>query len=158
MNAVPRDRVTFSFAAGNWHVIGLDTLVPGELRGELGSSQLASLAAELVQHPQSPTLLFMHHPPVEVHSAWLDKIGLTDHDAFCRLVEASPQVKLICCGHIHQEFEARVGRATVLAAPSTSVQFKPCTEALEVDELPPGLRVIRLADDTLETQVVRAAA
>lgn len=150
------DRVTFSFAAGAWRVIGLDTLIPGELRGEIGREQLAWLAAELAQHSTSPTLIFMHHPPVEVGSAWLDRIGLTDRAAFGALVESSPQVKLICCGHIHQEFESRLGTATALAAPSTSVQFRPGTEALECDELPPGFRIVTLAGETFATRVLRA--
>ncbi len=150
------DRVTFSLAAGNWRIIGLDTLVPGQLYGQIGQPQWEWLHAELAQHPQLPTLIFMHHPPVVVGSAWLDRIGLSDRADFARLIESSPQVKLICCGHIHQEFEARVGGATVLATPSTSVQFRPGTEALEVDDLPPGFRVLWLHDDTFETQVVRA--
>ncbi len=151
------DRVTFSFSAGHWRVIGLDTLVPGELFGQVGGQQLSWLEGELKRYPAAATLIFMHHPPVDVGSAWLDKIGLRDREGFCSLVASSPQVKLVCCGHIHQEFTARLGAATVLAAPSTSVQFQPGTEALVVDELPPGFRILELHEDGYETDVVRLA-
>jgi Icc protein len=151
------DRVTFSFAAGTWRVIGLDTLIPGKLEGEIGREQLVWLAAELAQHSQSPTLIFMHHPPLDVGSAWLDRIGLTDKGEFGELVKSSPQVRLVCCGHIHQEFEGRLGTAAVLAAPSTSVQFQPGSETLVVDELPPGFRIVTLGDGEFQTRVVRAA-
>jgi Icc protein len=151
------DRVTFSFTAGDWRIFALDTLVPGELRGELEAQQLIWLERQLVVHREVPTVIFLHHPPVKVGSAWLDRIGLSNREFFCRLIELSSQVKLICCGHVHQEFQARIGGATVLAAPSTSVQFKPGTETLEVDDLPPGMRVIRLQGDAFETQVIRAA-
>lgn len=153
----PSGRVTFSFAAANWRVLGLDTLVPAELRGELGGEQLDWLEEELARHAGSPTLIFLHHPPVDVGSAWLDKIGLTDREPFCRLIGSSPQVKLLGCGHIHQEFEARIGSATLLAEPSTSVQFRPGTETLVCDELPPGFRVIRLEGDHWQSAIVRAA-
>lgn len=150
------DHVTFSSAAGQWRIIGLDTLVPGELRGEVGERQLAWLSAELNEHLQAPTLIFLHHPPVEVRSAWLDKIGLTDREALTDLIAASPQVKLIGCGHIHQEFAFQLGQASVFAAPATSVQFKPGTDTLEVDDRPPGYRIIRLTGNGFETEVGRA--
>ena len=157
MNSAEPDRVTFSFAVDSWHVIGLDTLVPGELRGELGREQLDWLKTELAARASLPTLVFMHHPPVEVGSAWLDRIGLTDREAFVSLIESSPQVKLICCGHIHQEFESRIGTAAVLATPSTSVQFAPRTETLVVDDLPPGFRIVSLEGENFTSHVVRAA-
>lgn len=150
------DRVTFAFPAADWRVIGLDTLVPGELRGELGREQLDWLERELARHATSPTLIFLHHPPVDVHSGWLDKIGLTDRQDLCRLVESSPEVKLIACGHIHQRFQAHIGSATLLAAPSTSVQFRPGTESLVCDDPPPGFRVIHLEGDGWQSEVVRA--
>lgn len=152
-----QDRVTFSFDADGWRVIGLDTLLPGKLEGEVGAGQLAWLAAELAQHATSPTLIFMHHPPVEVGSAWLDRIGLTDRAAFAPVIAAAPQVRVICCGHIHQEFQSRLATADVLAAPSTSVQFVPQTETLVVDDVPPGLRIVTLGEKSFETRVVRAA-
>lgn len=155
-DSVSIGRVTFSCAAGPWRLIGLDTLVPGELRGEVGERQLAWLSAELNEHSTAPTLIFLHHPPVEVRSAWLDKIGLTDRAALTRLIAAFPQVKLICCGHIHQEFTAELNQASVLAAPATSVQFKPGTETLVVDDRPPGYRIIRLTGNGFETEVTRA--
>ena len=155
--ASPSNRVTFAFSAGAWRVLGLDTLLPGSLRGELGAAQLAWLENELAANRDALTLIFLHHPPVEAGSAWLDKIGLTDRELLCRLIDSSPQVKLICCGHIHQEFESWIGSATVLAAPATSVQFTPGTETLVVDDLPPGFRIIRLLDRGYETEVVRAA-
>ena len=67
----------------------------------------------------------MHHVPVTVGSAWLDAIGLVEPEAFHKLIGSAPQVELICCGHVHHEFEGFLGRARVVATPSTGVQFVP---------------------------------
>jgi Icc protein len=152
-------RVTFHVEWNDWQVIGLDTQRPGELPGSLGDEQLAWLQAQLSATANINTLLFMHHPPVAVHSAWLDKIGLQDATAFGRVVRDHPHVRLIGCGHVHQELSASLGGACVLTTPAVGLQFRPRTEELEIDPAPPGYRIIELhADGHWSSQVLRCDA
>jgi Icc protein len=147
--------LTFSLPGGGWQLIGLDSHVPGLLSGCIDASQLEWLRRELEKHRQQPTALFMHHPPVSVGVTWLDSIGLDEPEGFCRLVETSPQVKLIVAGHVHHVFEGRLAQAAVYTTPSTGVQFLPAFDEPVYEALPPGYRIIEFNGDAFQTKVIR---
>lgn len=150
------DRNVFVDSIGGWRLIGLDSHLPGEVRGLLGENQLAWLARELSAGPQPPTTIFLHHPPLPVGTGWLDGIGLEDAEPFLKLLRAFPQAKLICCGHIHHEMTVSHSDKLLLTTPSTSVQFLPETEMLVPDHVPPGFRVFDFeTDGSFRTRVVR---
>lgn len=152
-------RVTFHQQWDDWQAIGLDSQRPGELPGSLGAKQLAWLHVRLATTPSIPTLLFLHHPPVAMHSPWLDEIGLRDSAELERLLRDYPQVRLIACGHVHQELAAALGGATVVTTPAVGPQFRPRTATLEIEWAPPAYRVVELAaDGTWSTQVLRCTA
>ncbi len=153
--------IGFAETAGAWRLLGLDSHVPGEVPGRIASAQLDWLSEQLAANAGAPTVLFVHHPAISVGSPWLDEIGLKQPERFIDIVRAAPQIKLICVGHIHQEFQGALGRAALLAAPSASVQFAPNTETMRLDPVPPGFRVLALEDGethdaaTFQTRVIR---
>jgi Icc protein len=152
-------RVTFHVRWDDWQVIGLDSQRPAELPGSLGGEQLAWLRARLDGAPRVSTLLLLHHPPVAVASVWLDKIGLQDASQFERTLRDHPRVRLIACGHVHQELAASLGGATVFTTPAVGPQFRPRTEQLEIEPSPPGYRVLELyPDGRWSTQVLRCTS
>ncbi|MBI3865978.1 MAG: phosphodiesterase [Planctomycetia bacterium] len=155
----PAGRVTFSETWDEWQVIGLDSQRPGELAGSLGDEQLEWLQSCLRATAQLPTLLFLHHSPIPVQSPWLDRIGLQDAAAFERILRDHLHVRLICCGHVHQEVVGSLGGAATFTTPAVGPPFRPRTEQLEIDSAPPGYRVLELqADGRWSTQVLRAAS
>ena len=150
------ERVVFSEPVEGWQVIGLDSHLPGQVKGELGGEQLAWLADELSRTANRPTVLFVHHPPVDAPSAWMNAIGLTDRDALWTLLRSHAQVRLICAGHVHHESATLRQGVLVVTTPATGVQFTPESETLVVDDLPWGYRLVELHDDgTFQTRVVR---
>ena len=148
-------QVTFSFRAGDWLCLGLDTQVPGAVGGRLGAEQVDWIRAQLDEHRPGAAVLFMHHPPVELGLAWLDRIGLEDAKLLQDLLEEDPRVRLVCCGHVHHEFSTRVGSAEIVTVPSTGLQFSPVSEVAEFVAAPPGYRMIELGVDGYRTSVVR---
>ena len=155
---IPADgngRVTFSFRAGDWLCLGLDTQVPGAVGGRLGAEQVDWIRAQLADHRPRAAVLFMHHPPVELGLAWLDRIRLEDADLLQALLVDEPRVRLVCCGHVHHESSHRVGSAEVVTVPSTGLQFSPTGDVAEFVTAPPGYRLIELGDDGYSTTVVR---
>ncbi|HBH51023.1 MAG TPA: hypothetical protein DDY91_03935 [Planctomycetaceae bacterium] len=149
-------RIVFSEPVGPWQLIGLDSHVPGEVRGELGESQRAWLAEELSRTSSRPTVLFLHHPPVDAPSPWMNAIGLTDRDQLWSLLRSHAQVRLICAGHVHHESSTLHQGVLVVTTPATGVQFTPESDTLVVDDLPWGYRVLELHDEgTFQTRVVR---
>ncbi|MDH3690681.1 MAG: phosphodiesterase [Gammaproteobacteria bacterium] len=115
--------LTFTLAAEAWRIIGLDSHVPGEVKGRIDAGQLNWLKTQLANGPNARTLVFIHHPPIPINVAWIDEIGLNDAAEFIELIEASPQVDVVCAGHVHQEFTGRIGTASMYTTPSTCVQF-----------------------------------
>jgi Icc protein len=152
----PADRVMFHHRWSDWQVIGLDSQQRGELHGLLGPEQLAWLQRQLDATTGLPTLLFLHHPPIAVGSPWLDKIALQDAAELGRLLGAHPHVRVVACGHVHQEVAGSFNGAAVFTTPAVGPPFRPRTELLEIDDATPGYRVLELLPDGgWSTQVLR---
>jgi 3',5'-cyclic-AMP phosphodiesterase len=139
---------------GSWRILLLNTQVAGKPFGELGIERLAKLA-ERLEEDDRPTLIAMHHPPVDVGAVWMDAIGLQDRDAFWQLLSRYPQVNIILFGHTHQAYAEHhvlgVGKSKgevtvdVYGCPAMADQFLPGAEQFAIDEASrPGYRVIDL--------------
>ncbi len=145
--------LTFSLSTGSWKIIGLDSRLPGEVKGRVDANQLQWLRDELHKDPSAPILLFVHHPPVAINVDWLDEIGLDGAYDLVNLIEASPQIKVVCAGHVHREFIGQIGAAAVYTTPSTCVQFGARSEK-SFDTSSAGYRIFQL-DDSHHTAVHR---
>ncbi len=158
-NQVPGSQdepIWFSRILEPWRLLGLDTHVPGEVWGFVSEPALARLDESLSQNPEQPTLIFLHHHPAPVGSPWVDHIGLRNAAALTALLARYPGVRGLFCGHIHQEFTSEIGPTRFFSVPSAAVQFKPGTELMELDPLPPGFRIIELLEaGQFQTRVVR---
>jgi Icc protein len=149
------ERITFSFTAGDALCIGLDTHVPGKVSGQVDPDQIAWVEEQLEEHDPAIAVLFMHHPPILLGLAWLDRIGLAGREQLQDLMLRESRIRLVCCGHVHHESAHRVGAATVVTTPSTGLQFSPTSEAAEFVPAAPGYRLIELDGDSCVTRVVR---
>jgi Icc protein len=147
-----------SVRIGDWHLVLLDSTLPGEDGGRLGTSRLAGLDLALAACPESPALICLHHQPIPVGSQWMDAIGLEDGDAFFAVMDRHPQVRGVLWGHIHQAFDGCRADVRLMGSPSTAVQFLPCSQDLALDSAAPGLRWLELnPDGHLETGIARLA-
>jgi Icc protein len=147
--------VTFSFPAGEWLCLGLDTQVPGQVAGLIDDAQIAWVRRRLEEHGPKPVVLFMHHPPALLGSAWLDPIGLERREVLQELFVEDRGIRLVCSGHVHHESAHEVGGARVVTTPSTGLQFDPAGTTTTFANDPPGYRVIELDGDRFTTRVVR---
>ena len=146
--------LTFELLAGGWRIVGLDSHVPGEVNGRVDSAQLQWLSTRLASDPATPALVFVHHPPIPVNIPWLDGLGMKEAGELVALIERSPQVKVVCSGHVHQEFTGRIGGAAMYTTPSTCVQFGARTEK-SFDTRAAGYRTFTLESDGHSTEVHR---
>ncbi len=155
IGGVGQDRITFSFSAGQWLCLGLDTHVPGQVYGKIEADQIEWIRQQISLRNPGRVGLFMHHPPVDVGSLWMDPIGLSGKELLKELCETENRIQLICCGHVHHEFKSNLGNAWVLASPSTGLQFSPDGDVPTFVAAPPGYRVIVLTDKGFTTPVFR---
>lgn len=141
---------------GNWLIVLLDSSVPGHVYGHLDSGELDFLVHVLRTHPENPVMVALHHQLVPVGSAWIDQYIVSNAEAVFSIIDSYPQVKLVTWGHVHQEFKAYHKKVTLLATPSTCVQFKPKCDQFTVDTQMPGYRWYELNDDgTFTTGIER---
>lgn len=140
----------------SWQIILLDSHTPGKVEGFLAEDQLSYLQQCLRLHPELHAIVSFHHHPVPVGCVWLDNLGVKNADAFWAIASTYPQIKQVLFGHVHQEFEQQVNEIRVYSSPSTCIQFMRCQDTFELDNLPPGYRVVKLhPDGRFETHVER---
>lgn len=145
-----------SFERGGWNFILLDSSVPGQVYGCLSSETLLWLDTQLQLTKDLPTIVALHHSPFSVNSHWLDGSMLKNPGDFFAVLDAHPKVKIVLFGHIHQELHKCRQGVDYLGTPSTCIQFKPGSHDFALDQLDPGLRLLKLfADGTWESSVQR---
>ncbi|MCS6781737.1 MAG: 3',5'-cyclic-AMP phosphodiesterase [Gloeomargarita sp. SKYBB_i_bin120] len=141
------------FQAGGWYFALLDSTLPGEVGGFLSPTVLAELATDLAQHPE-PTLIALHHPLFPVGSPWLDDSRVRNPEALWSVLDAHPQVRVVLCGHVHQEHTWRRCGVTYYSTPSTCIQFAPQAATFALDTAFPGFRWLELLPDGQHTSGV----
>ena len=90
---------------------------------------------------------------IRTRNGFTKKKAIDVTETLIELIKASPQIKAVCAGHVHQEFEGRIGSAAIYTTPSTCVQFGARTEK-SFDTKAAGYRLLQL-DDDCHTQVHR---
>ena len=80
----------------------LDTVNEGQAGGVLCQQRLDWLRGELDKAADTNVYLFMHHAPMNVGIAGLDRIRLDNGDEFGDLIMAYPNVRHLFFGHLHR--------------------------------------------------------
>jgi len=138
-----QDRLGFSF----WQLITLNSHHDGNVSGLLTKEELDRLESFLTTVGDHHVLIALHHPPVLIASCWMDEITLKNSNELWNIIDRFPQVRVIICGHIHQDFDTLRGNVRILGVPSTSVQFTPQQEDFTLDNRSPGYRWLKLLPD-----------
>src|SRR5512141_2704847 len=143
---------------GAWAVVLLGSWFAESANGEgrLGAVQLEELERTLAAQRDVPVLVLVHHPPIRMDSAGMDALRLADGDALLLMIARHPQVRGIAWGHAHQALDIfRPGGLRLMCTPATCMQFRPRVAGFEVDDRPPGYRIIDLQHDGgIATEVV----
>lgn len=154
----PNLQICNEIRVSSWQIVMLDSQVPGETEGELGSEQLALLDDCLQRASEEGlhSLICLHHHPVAIGSDWLDRQMVADADEFFAVIGRHSSVRGIMWGHIHQQVDREMAGMVLLATPSTCVQFAPGLPMFKLDDQPPGYRWLDLhPDGTIGTGVSR---
>jgi 3',5'-cyclic AMP phosphodiesterase CpdA len=115
--------VQYELALDGLRLLVLDTLEEGRHGGAFCVARAGWLAARLAEQRDTPTLVVLHHPPVEVGIDWMNTDPAEPWVA--RLADAlrdAPQVAGLLCGHVHRSIAAPWDGITVMVCPSTAPQ------------------------------------
>jgi Icc protein len=154
--ATPPFREERSITVGNWLFVLLDSTIEGHVEGALSDAELARLDQTLAAYPNHFSLVCLHHNPFSIGSGAFNEIGCANGDELFAVIDQYKNVRIVLCGHVHQEFADKRAGVTLLASPSTCIQFKPRSVDFALDLLPPGFRKFQLhSDGTFDSVVTR---
>ncbi|WP_291425278.1 phosphodiesterase [Deinococcus sp.] len=106
-------------------LIALDTHVPGESGGLLCEKRLGWLQDRLSEAPQTPTLIFMHHPPLVTGIQPVDRTELEGAGAFADIIRQHPQVRRVVAGHIHMSTVQHLAGTVLMTCSGTDAAWLP---------------------------------
>ena len=119
-------------------LIAMDTHNRESNIGTTCSVRLGILDGLLKEQPDTPTALFMHHPPFEVPTSkypfQFDDQVLAD--AFLDLVSEHKQIVHLFCGHMHRHFMVKLETCSASCVPSLPVDNRLGEFADEMDGKP----------------------
>lgn len=140
----------------HWQVLLVDSHVDGEVGGLVSQSELTWLATALREYPTLFAAVFVHHHLLPVGSKWLDAQRIANAEQLLALFDNTPQLRLVCNGHVHQEWSQQRAQYWLLSSPSTCVQFRRNSDSFALEDSLPGYRRLTLyADGRFDTHIVR---
>lgn len=138
-------------------IVAADSVVPGQVRGNLCDERLAWLDRTLAERPDAPTVVAMHHPPFRTGLPHFDVVGMDQVEGLEQVIARHPQVERVLCGHVHRAVQIRFGGSIVSTCPSTAhqvaVDLRPDGQDTFTLE-PPGFQLHRWNGTTLFTYTV----
>lgn len=135
---------------GEIRLVAVDTLANDSNMGDLDDERLAALKTTLDAAPNTPTALFMHHPPFEIRSSKypFQFVDQGPVEKLTELVRAHPQVIHMFCGHSHRFYESHVGTISANTLPSTAVDLRLGDEYSDSMSNTPVYLIHRYSKDT----------
>jgi 3',5'-cyclic-AMP phosphodiesterase len=123
----------------------LDTLEEGRHGGAFCDVRAAWLHSELARKPDTPTVIVMHHPPVEVGIGWMNTHPAEPWvSTFADAIAGAAHVKGIICGHLHRSIVVPWRGTAVSICASTAPQV--ALDLRPIDPEAPDNRNMIIAD------------
>lgn len=146
---------------GEWQLLVLSSHRAGAVEGWIDPAQRAWLELQL-QAASGPVLVALHHPPLPIGSAELDRIALQQPERLLAPLLAHSAVRAVVFGHVHQHWQGQLhrpqgGEALQLwACPSTLAPFTAVQPCPLGQPHWPGGRLLELgAGGELRTRLLR---
>lgn len=129
--------------------VALDSTSDASHEGEFCAARAAWLDACLSAKPDTPTVVALHHPPLDTGIKWMDGKGAGWAASLVDTLARHPHVVRVMCGHLHRPIFAQIGGRAVSVSPSTAHQVAlDLTPEINFDEKlpefelePPGLQL-----------------
>jgi 3',5'-cyclic AMP phosphodiesterase CpdA len=121
--AMPDGFLQYAIEDRDLRILVLDTLEEGRHGGAFCETRAAWLRERLAEAPERPTLLVLHHPPIESGHSWMTENP--DAEWVRRLeaiVAAQANIVAIVAGHLHRPVVTSWAGTTLVACPSTAPQ------------------------------------
>ncbi len=152
--SLPNAAHYYSFDHQGYHFVALDSLVPGEQGGCIDAAQLDWLRADLAQHAEQPTVVFVHHHPWPIGVRWMDVDGLKNADEVVAVLCSHDHLRWMICGHVHQDQHVERDGLTQLTTSATCFQISKVSQTPKLFPGPPSFRLVHVKGLSLSTRVI----
>lgn len=164
--AMPDGFLHYVVGQDDLRLVVLDTLEPGRHGGAFCAARARWLTERLDEAPDRPTLLVLHHPPIESGIGWLT--AESDEPWVRRLgavIRGRSNIVALLCGHFHRAMTGRFEGIPVVVCPPTSPWASLALAPFDPDQLdgrpmvvdlPPGYAIHLWRDGRLTSHVDRA--
>lgn len=126
-------------------ILMLDTLEEGRHGGAFCQVRADWLRSKLAEDRTTPTIIVMHHPPVEVGIAWMNTHPEEQWVSnFAQAIQGAPNIKAIICGHVHRSITVPWQGTAVAICSSTAPQVT--LDLTPIDPERPDNRPMIIAD------------
>jgi 3',5'-cyclic AMP phosphodiesterase CpdA len=118
------DRLQYAIEDHPLRILVLDTLEEGRHNGAFCEARAAWLRERLAEQSDRPTLIALHHPPIETGLSWMSENP--DAGWVRRLeavVAAAPQVVALVAGHLHRPLVTGFAGTLLAVCPATAPQL-----------------------------------
>ena len=113
--------VHYTIEGDGVRIVLLDTLEPGRHGGAFCEARAAWLGSELALHPDTPTIIAMHHPPFESGIGWLDGNATESWiGRFAECIAGHGQIRSIISGHLHRNIHTLWNGVSLTVCASTA--------------------------------------
>jgi Icc protein len=128
---------------GAWRVVGVDSVIPGEIHGAVDVDELTERLDRL---DDRPTLIAIHHPPRSPSTHPM--FQLIGAEQMLAALRARPHVRAVASGHLHEAFDREDGPLQLYGAPSSYYAIRHTGGDHEmVEDGIVGAQVLTLGDD-----------
>jgi 3',5'-cyclic-AMP phosphodiesterase len=128
---------------GTWRVVGVDSVIPGEIHGAV---DVEELTGRLDRLDDRPTLIAIHHPPRSPSTNPMFR--LIGAEQMLSALRARPHVRAVASGHLHEAFDRTDGPLQLYGAPSTYYAIQHAGDAYaQAEDGIVGAQVLTLGDD-----------
>jgi 3',5'-cyclic-AMP phosphodiesterase len=121
--AMPDGFLQYAIEDRDLRILVLDTLEEGRHGGNFCETRAAWLSARLAEAPDRPTLIVLHHPPIESGHSWMTE---NPDAAWVKrlegIVAAQSNIVAIVAGHLHRPVVTSWAGTTLAICPSTAPQ------------------------------------
>jgi len=127
-----------------------DSTIPGRDDGYLSDQTLGWLESVLDDSSDdAPVFVCFHHPPVSLHSPFIDEIRQRGEQRLAEVIAGHPQVVAVLCGHAHTPAATTFAGRPLLVAPGVASTLKLPWERGDVLDyaLPPAV-AFHILDDS----------
>jgi 3',5'-cyclic AMP phosphodiesterase CpdA len=116
--------VQYAIEDGPVRILALDTLDESIHGGAFCDARARWLGERLAEQPDRPTLIALHHPPIETGLSWMSE---NPEAAWVKrlevVVSSAPNVVALVAGHLHRPLVTRFAGTLLAVCPATAPQL-----------------------------------